>query len=73
MKKKTTADVKQRAANDGPNSNGKQKRVPKAPKPEQKFIYRKNNNHIRSHPGDLTEAEQLPGGPQFGKTPRQTR
>ena len=35
MKNKSTADVKQRAAND--KSNGKAKKAPKAPKPEEKF------------------------------------
>lgn len=37
MKKKSTADVKQRAANDRPNGNGKHKKAPRAPKPKEKF------------------------------------
>jgi hypothetical protein len=37
MKKKSTTDVKRRAANDQSNGNGKVEKAPKAPRPEEKF------------------------------------
>jgi hypothetical protein len=37
MKKRSTADVKQRAANDKSNGNSKPKKAPKSPNPEEKF------------------------------------
>lgn len=37
MKKRSSTDVKQRAANDNPNDHGRVKKAPKAPKPEEKF------------------------------------
>ena len=37
MTKKSTADVKQRAANDKPDGHGRVMKAPKAAKPEEKF------------------------------------
>jgi hypothetical protein len=37
MRKQSMTDVKKRAANDKSNSNGKPKKAPKAPKPDEKF------------------------------------
>lgn len=37
MRKQSTTDAKQRAANDKSNGNGKPKKAPKVPKPEEKF------------------------------------